>query len=97
MTPHARNNRHTQEELKAASMRAMLEDIRLLAAQSGLLALNTAFESADALAADGLARDMPALAAQAKHAVAEADRVNSAVGVLLQQIESASALARHCG
>ena len=73
-----------------AALRAALEHIRLLAAQSKLLALNTAFEAAGAAAPE-----VATLALEVDRAVLEADCAGSAVEALLQQISAASAYVRH--
>jgi hypothetical protein len=65
-----------------AALRTALEEARQLTAQTRLLALNTAFESAGA----GPAEDGDAAGVVA----AEAERVASAVELLLQQIQSTS-------
>jgi hypothetical protein len=99
-SPPARDDYTAQDDLKAAVMRARLDEIRFLAAQSGLLALNAALESADARAGGAPAGDMDRLAAQAGSAAAEADKAvkaASAVEALLQQIQAGAALARRCG
>ena len=92
----ARNNRGG-EEFREAAMCATLEEIRLLAEQSRLLALNAALESIGARAAGGPAAEMDGIATQAGGAAAGADRVAAAVEVLLQQIQAGSAFSRHCG
>lgn len=99
-SPLARDTYPAQDELQAAGMRARLEEIRFLAAQSGLLALNAALESADARAGGAPAGDMDRLAAQAGNAAAEADKAEkaaSAVEALLQQIQAGAAFIRRCG
>jgi hypothetical protein len=70
------------------ALRLALEEARQLAAQSRLLALNAAFESAGAAAS----ADAPGGAVG--QAAAEADRVTAVVELLLQQIQSASSLSR---
>lgn len=73
------------------ALRLALEEARQLAAQSRLLALNAAFESADACREAGAADEMDALGGSAGQAAAEAARIVAAVELLLQQIQSASA------
>lgn len=68
--------------VREAALRTALEEARQLAAQTRLLALNTAFESAGAAPAG----ESDAAGA----AAAEAERVASAVELLLRQIQSAS-------
>lgn len=68
--------------VREAALRSALEEARQLAAQTRLLALNTAFESAGA----GPAEEGDAAGAVA----AEAEKVASAVELLLQQIQSTS-------
>lgn len=90
-------DKHDEEELRGAAMCATLEEIRRLAEQSRLLALNAALESIGARAAGGSAAEMDGIASQAGGAAAEADRIAAAVDGLLQQIQAGSAFARHCG
>lgn len=67
------------------ALRLALDEVRQLAAQSGLLALNAAFESA------GASDEMDGPGGSAGQAAAEAARIVAAVELLLQQIQSASA------
>jgi hypothetical protein len=67
------------------ALRLALDEVRQLAAQSGLLALNAAFESA------GATDEMDGPGASAGQAAAEAARIVAAVDLLLQQIQAASA------
>ncbi len=76
------------------ALRLALEEARQLAAQSKLLALNAAFESAGACRDTGAAEEMDALGGSAGQAVAEAERVASAVELLLLQIQSTSSLSK---
>ena len=87
----------SEDEFRAAAVRDQLEEIRRLADQSRLLALNAMLESAGARAARGPSGEMDALAAQASGAAAEADKAASAVDALLEQIQAGSSFARHCG
>lgn len=73
------------------ALRLALEEARQLAAQSGLLALNAALESAGACREAGAAEEMEALGGSAGRAAAEAERIAAAVERLLQQMQSASA------
>ncbi|MBI3141068.1 MAG: hypothetical protein HYZ19_04310 [Rhodocyclales bacterium] len=73
---------------------AALEKIRLLAAESKLLALNAALESAWVGTDAVLAEEMELLAARAGATADDADRVGTVVETLLQQIQSAASLAR---
>jgi hypothetical protein len=70
------------------ALRLALEEARQLAAQSGLLALNAALESA------GAGEDMAALAGSAGQAASDAERIVGAVELLLQQIHAAAAVSR---
>jgi predicted lipid-binding transport protein (Tim44 family) len=84
-------NRLVDELPPDAGLRAALEEIRSLAAQSKLLALNTACEAAAARNEDTTRRDVQILAGEADRAASEADRVTSAVEILLKQIRAATA------
>lgn len=76
------------------ALRQILEEARRIAAQSRLLALNAAMESASACGEPVVAREMDALGGSAGRTVAEMERVAASVELLLQQINSASALSR---
>ena len=86
----------TTEALSAdaqeVALRLMLEEARQLAAQSRLIALNAAFESAGARNEEAATAEMDALGGSAGRTAAEMDRVVATVELLLQQIQSASAL-----
>lgn len=69
-----------------------LEEVRLLAAQSKLLALNAALESAAACRDAEACEEMVALGRSAGQAAAEADGMAKAVELLLLQIRSSAAL-----
>lgn len=69
-----------------------LEEVRLLAAQSKLLALNAALESAAACRDADASSEMDALGRSACQAAEEADGMTRAVELLLQQIRSGAAL-----
>ena len=73
------------------ALRLALDEVRQLAAQSGLLALNAAFESA------GATDEMDGPGGSAGQAAAEAARMVGAVEILLQQIHSASAASAASG
>lgn len=71
----AQDPRVPDELLPESGLRAALEQLRLIAAQSRLLALNAAFESAGAAADSSLIREMAILAADADRAAAQAGTV----------------------
>ena len=75
------------------ALRQVLEEARLLAVQTRLLALNTAFESA---ASDGCGSEAVSelLGREASQSAAEAARVCGAVEQILQQIRTSAAFAR---
>ncbi len=75
-----------------AALRLALEEARQLAAQSRLLALNAALESAGACGEADAVREMDALGGAAGQAIDKAEEIAAAVERLLQQIRSASAL-----
>ena len=79
---------YTAEEFRLAAARATLEEIREIALQSKLLALNTHIESAQP-------GETNALRKQAANALVEASRVVTAVDLLLQQINASANLVRH--
>lgn len=70
-----------QQGARDAALRSALDEARQIAAQTRLLALNTAFESAGAPAGEGDAAGV---------AAAEAEKMANAVELLLEQIQSAS-------
>ena len=74
------------------ALRLALEEARQLAAQSRLLALNAALESAGACGEAEAVREMEVLGGAAGQAIDEAEKIAAAVELLLQQIRSASAL-----
>jgi|GEM_PF-4313343 hypothetical protein len=76
------------------ALRLMLEETRQIAAQSRLLALNTACESAAACRDAAAAGEMDALGASAERTAGEMERVSAAVEMLIEQIQSASALSQ---
>jgi len=78
---------NTENEFRVAAVRATLEEIRELALQSKLLALNTAAETAQSGQADSLSEE-------AEHALTEAGRVATAIDSLLQQINASMHFAR---
>jgi hypothetical protein len=87
---NAMAQRNSQDEAISSgasdiALRQALDEVRQLAAQSGLLALNAAFESA------GASDEMDGPGGSAGPAAAEAARIVAAVELLLQQIQSASA------
>lgn len=71
------------------ALRRILDEARLLSAQSRLLALNAGLES---VAVRQVAGDATEAETDVSRAASEADRVAAAVELLLQQIRSASAL-----
>ena len=75
------------------ALRQVLEEARLLAVQTRLLALNTAFESA---ASDGCGSEAVSelLGREASQSAAEAARVCGAVEQILQPIRTSAAFAR---
>lgn len=75
------------------ALRLVLEEARLLAMQTRLIALNTAFESA---ASDGCGSEAVSeiLGREASRSAAEAARVCGAVEQILQQIRTSAALAK---
>jgi len=75
------------------ALRRALEEVRQLAAQSRLLALNAVFETAGARAEPAAAEEMETLGGAVGQAAAEAEGMVAAVELLLRQIESASAAA----
>ncbi len=77
-----------------AALRRALEEARQLAAETRLLALNTAIESAGACGEAGAALDMEALGRSAVRSAADMERMAASVDWLLQQIRSAAALGR---
>lgn len=87
---HASNGEPQPSSMQESSLRHALEELRLLAAQSRLLALNAAFESAGAGRDEGVEREIDVLAGEAGQAVAEAERTTAAVERLLRQIQAAS-------
>lgn len=76
------------------ALRLMLEEARQIAAQSRLLALNAAFESAAACRDAAAAGEMDALGASAERTAGEMERASAAVELLIEQIQSASALSQ---
>lgn len=75
-----------------AALRLALEEARQLAAQSKLLALNAALESAGACGEAEAIWEMDVLGGAAGQAIDEAEKIAAAVELLLQQIQSASNL-----
>ena len=75
------------------ALRQVLEAARLLAVQTRLLALNTAFESAASLGVESEAVS-EILGREASRSAAEAARVCGAVEQILQQIRTSAALAK---
>ena len=71
-----------------SALRLALEGARQLAAQTRLLALNAAFESAGACRDAGVVEEMHALGRSAGQAAANADRITRSVELLLLQIQS---------
>lgn len=71
-----------------------LQQARALAAQSRLIAMNAAFESAAACREAADAQEMEALGRSAGRTAEEMERVAASVELILQQIRSASALSR---
>jgi hypothetical protein len=78
-------------ELREAALRSALDGIRVLAAQSRLLALNGAIEAAAARAEGSQTDAAERLEARAGYAAAEADTAAAAVELLLRQIRDGSA------
>ncbi|MBK6631457.1 MAG: hypothetical protein IPG33_10660 [Betaproteobacteria bacterium] len=78
--PHSAND---------TALRLALEGVRRLAAQSRLLALNSAFEAAGASREAEAAEEMNALGGSAAQAIAEAEKMVATVELLLQQMQSA--------
>ena len=75
------------------ALRQVLEEARLLAVQTRLVALNTAFESAASLGVESEAVS-EILGREASRSAAEAARVCGAVEQILQQIRTSAAFAR---
>lgn len=69
-----------------------LQQARALAAQSRLVAMNAALESAAASREAADAQEMEALGRSADRTAGEMERVAASVELLLQQIQTASAL-----
>ncbi len=74
------------------ALRRMLEEARRLAAQSRLLALNSACEAAGACSETQAAEEMGVLGGAAAQAITEAEKVAAAVELLLQQMQSAPSI-----
>jgi hypothetical protein len=73
-------------------LRLALEEARQLAAQSKLLALNSALESANACRDPGETEEMDALVGSANQAIAEAEMITAAVERLLLQMQSSPSI-----
>ena len=80
---------HGAEEV---ALRLALEEARHLAAQTRLLALNAALEAAAVICDANAPAEMDALGRSAGQAMAETDRIVSAMELRLQQIQSSPAL-----
>lgn len=76
------------------ALRLMLEQARELAAQSKLIAMNAAFEAAAACGEAADARETDVLGESAGRTAEEMERVAASVELILQQIQTASALSR---
>jgi hypothetical protein len=82
---------HSAEE---SVLRLLLEQARELAAQSKLIAMNAALEAAAACSEAADARETDALGGSAGRTAEEMESVAASVELFLQQLQTASVLAR---